>query len=173
MIFVTVGTHEQQFNRLLECVDKLIEKKIITEEVIAQIGYSTYIPKFYKYEKIMNYSEMQKAFSEANVVITHGGPSTFMEVISKGKIPIVVPRQKKYEEHVNNHQLDFCRQLSNKGFDSFILVEDISDLGFVLNNYNDYIKKILFKSNNQNFNNAIEKICLNLFGDKNENKCNY
>ena len=38
MIFVTVGTHEQPFDRLIKELDTLIEKKVITETVIAQIG---------------------------------------------------------------------------------------------------------------------------------------
>jgi UDP-N-acetylglucosamine transferase subunit ALG13 len=42
MIFITVGTHTQPFNRLLQKIDELIEKGIIKEKVIAQIGYSTY-----------------------------------------------------------------------------------------------------------------------------------
>ena len=41
MIFVTVGTHEQQFNRLIEYVDRLN----LDEDVFIQTGYSTYIPK--------------------------------------------------------------------------------------------------------------------------------
>ena len=43
MIFVTVGTHEQQFNRLVEYIDKIAEK--MDEEIIIQIGFSTYKPK--------------------------------------------------------------------------------------------------------------------------------
>ena len=34
MIFVTVGTHEQQFNRLIEEIDRLKENGIIKDEVI-------------------------------------------------------------------------------------------------------------------------------------------
>ena len=45
MIFVTVGTHEQQFNRLLKKVDELVENGFINEEVIIQSGFSTYIIK--------------------------------------------------------------------------------------------------------------------------------
>ena len=56
MIFITLGSQKFQFNRLLEEVDKLIEQGIITEEVFAQIGYSDYKPKNYKYNKsIINY----------------------------------------------------------------------------------------------------------------------
>lgn len=45
MIFVTVGTHEQQFNRLITCVDEMKENGLIKEEVMIQTGFSTYIPK--------------------------------------------------------------------------------------------------------------------------------
>ena len=43
MIFVTVGTHEQQFNRLVEYMDKWAKEH--AEKVIIQTGYSTYEPK--------------------------------------------------------------------------------------------------------------------------------
>ena len=45
MIFVTVGTHEQQFNRLVECVDQMKQKGLLEDEVIIQTGFSTYEPK--------------------------------------------------------------------------------------------------------------------------------
>ena len=46
MIFVTVGTHEQQFNRLIKEIDYLKQKKIICEEVFIQTGFSTYISEY-------------------------------------------------------------------------------------------------------------------------------
>ncbi len=46
MIFVTVGTHEQPFNRLIKEVDRLVETGIIKDEVFIQTGYSTYEPNF-------------------------------------------------------------------------------------------------------------------------------
>ena len=48
MIFVTVGTHEQPFNRLVKAIDKLKKDGVITEDVIMQTGYSTYEPKYCK-----------------------------------------------------------------------------------------------------------------------------
>ena len=44
MIFVTVGTHEQPFDRLLKCIDEMVEERKIKEEVIIQKGYSDYEP---------------------------------------------------------------------------------------------------------------------------------
>ena len=44
MIFVTVGTHEQPFDRLIKCVDELKRDNKIKENVIIQTGYSNYEP---------------------------------------------------------------------------------------------------------------------------------
>ena len=48
MIFVTVGTHEQPFNRLIKAVDELKRDGVITEDVVMQTGFSTYEPKYCK-----------------------------------------------------------------------------------------------------------------------------
>ena len=45
MIFVTVGTHEQPFNRLIKKIDDLVANGSIQEEVIMQTGFSTYKPE--------------------------------------------------------------------------------------------------------------------------------
>ena len=76
MIFVTVGTHEQQFNRLVKYMDKWAMQH--DEEVIIQTGYSTYEPKHCKWQKIFPYQEMIKKVDEEKNIITHGGPSSFI-----------------------------------------------------------------------------------------------
>ena len=44
MIFVTVGTHEQPFNRLIQEVDRLKRENIIKDEVMVDVDVlSTYI----------------------------------------------------------------------------------------------------------------------------------
>ena len=45
MIFVTVGTHEQPFNRLIQKVDELKKDGVITEDVIIQTGFESSIMK--------------------------------------------------------------------------------------------------------------------------------
>ena len=94
MIFVTVGTHEQPFDRLLKCIDKMIEEGKIKEEVIVQKGYTEYELKNCKSYKLIGYDEMQQYIMDARIVITHGGPASFLNVLSFNKIPIVVPRRK-------------------------------------------------------------------------------
>lgn len=165
MIFVTVGTHEQQFNRLIKKVDELVADGTITEEVIMQTGYSTYEPKNCKWDKLLPYDEMEKNVKEARIVITHGGPASFMMVLQEKKIPIVVPRQKQFEEHINNHQVEFVKTMSER-FKNIIPVLDIEELGGIIRNYSEYCQKMSANgtiSNNAVFNKEFEEIVKNLY----------
>ena len=141
MIFVTVGTHEQQFNRLIEEVDRLKEKGIIKEDVFIQTGYSTYEPKHCEWSKLIPYKEMQRLNKEARIVITHGGPASFVAPLQLGKIPIVVPRQAKFDEHVNDHQVDFSKAVSERN-KNILAIFDIKDLEKTIKNYDKLVKKI-------------------------------
>ncbi len=128
MIFVTVGTHEQPYNRLVECIDKLKEDGDIQEAVIIQTGYSTYEPQHCKWQKLFPYQEMLKLVEEARIVITHGGPSSFIMPLQIGKTPIVVPRRHEFNEHVNDHQVAFSKAVGER-LGTIILVEDMDKLG--------------------------------------------
>ena len=152
MIFVTVGTHEQPFNRLVQKVDELKRDGIIQEEVIIQTGYSTYEPKYCQWSKLIPYQEMVKNVEDARIVITHGGPASFIMPLQIGKIPIVVPRQHQFGEHVNDHQVEFTRNVAER-MGTIIPVEDINNLGDTITNYEQIIVKMghEMSSNNARF----------------------
>lgn len=127
MIFVTVGTHEQPFNRLIQEVDHLVETGVIKEEVFIQAGYSIYEPKFCQWSRLISFDQMSEFMQKADIIITHGGPATFMSAIANGKKPIVVPRQEKFGEHVNDHQIDFCEKVNSR-FNNIYLVNNTNEL---------------------------------------------
>lgn len=159
MIFVTVGTHEQQFNRLLKWVDDLVSKGIIKEKVIMQTGYSTYMPVNCISEKFFSYSQMLEYVKEAKIVITHGGPSSFIMPLQIGKTPIVVPRKAEFDEHVNNHQITFCRAVSER-MGTILVVEEEEELCKAISEYDFIVKKMNreIRSNNAKFNRELQKI---------------
>lgn len=167
MIFVTVGTHEQQFNRLVECVDQMKEKGLLQEEVIVQTGYSTYEPKHCTWQKLFPFQQMVKNVEQARIVITHGGPSSFIMPLQIGKIPIVVPRQKQYEEHVNDHQVDFCRAVSQRQ-GNIILAEEMDALEQAILRYDEITAGMTAgqSSNNAKFNEAFGALVEGLFQKK-------
>ena len=164
MIFVTVGTHEQPFNRLVECMDGLKKDGTITEEVIIQTGYSTYEPKYCKWQKMFPYQEMIKLVDKARIVITHGGPSSFIMPLQIGKTPIVVPRKHEYNEHVNDHQVEFARNVAQR-MGTIIPVEDINTLGDIITNYDQIVAGMGhgMNSNNAKFNEELEKLVSELY----------
>ena len=48
-------------------------------------------------------------------ILTSGGPASFIMPLQIGKTPIVVPRQHQFNEHVNDHQVEFARNFLEKG----------------------------------------------------------
>lgn len=164
MIFVTAGTHEQPFDRLIKAIDDLKADGTLTEEIIVQTGYSTYLPQHCVWKKMLPYSEMKQLVSDARIVVTHGGPSSFLMPIQLNKVPVVVPRMMRYGEHVNDHQVMFCREVLSRN-NNFILVEDIGTLRDVFTQYDALAAKCSAGaiSNNAAFNEGIQKIVADLF----------
>lgn len=159
MIFVTVGTHEQQFDRLIREVDRLRGNGDIEEDVIAQIGFGTYEPESCKWSRFYPYQKMCEYVAEARIVITHGGPSSFLAPLQMGKVPIVVPRQKRFGEHVNEHQVEFCRAVQER-MGNIILVENVGELLGSVEDYDRLVcgMSIGAKSNSDTFNEEFAKI---------------
>ena len=166
MIFVTVGTHEQPFDRLVQYLDEQKAAGIITEEVIIQTGYSNYEPVHCTWSKLLPYAEMVKNVEQARIVITHGGPSSFIMPLQVGKTPVVVPRQEKFGEHVNDHQLIFARQVEQRQ-KNIIVVEDVNDLSRILLDYDTIVSSMNtgLNSNNQAFCDTFSKIAESLIKD--------
>lgn len=109
MIFITLGSQKFQFNRLLKAVDEIA----VDEDVFAQIGYSDYKPRNYRYKEFLDRDEFENMMSKADIVITHGGTGAIIEAVKKGKKVIAVPRLKKYGEHVDDHQIQLIGQFRN------------------------------------------------------------
>lgn len=92
---------------------------MIQDDVIIQTGFSTYEPKYCQWSKLIPYQQMVKNVADARIVITHGGPASFIMPLQIGKTPIVVPRQHQFNEHVNDHQVEFARNVAAENGDDY------------------------------------------------------
>jgi len=126
-IFVTLGTHPQQFDRLLKEVDLLVEQKKITGKVFCQTGHSSYKPKKCEFTKFLNLDDFNKKLSHANIVITHGGEGNVGLCKNLGKKMIVIPRRKEFGEHTNDHQLELAKVVEHKKLG--LVAWDVKELG--------------------------------------------
>lgn len=159
MIFVTVGTHEQSFQRLIKEIDILVGSGKINQEVFIQKGYTEYEVKNCKNEKLLDYDTMMMLFKKANIIITHGGPATIMQAWQESKIPIVVPRNPVFREHVDNHQIEFVKKLESEG--KVIAVYEIDKLLDAIASYSSN-QSIKYNKSDE-FINKLEKIIVNIF----------
>ena len=116
-----------------------------------------------KWSKLYPYSKMVELVEQARIVITHGGPSSFIMPLQIGKIPIVVPRKKEFDEHVNDHQVDFAKAVAERQ-GNIIVVEDVHKVADTLENYDKIIREMQngMQSNNKRFCDQFEKIVAGL-----------
>src|SRR3989338_11637410 len=110
MIFVTVGTHPGQFDRLIMHIDKIAPK--IKEKIIIQRGFTKYRPKNCEYFDFAD--SLEPYFKKARLVISQSATSLLEFVLFNKRPLITVPRQKKFHEHLNDHQIEFAVFLEEK-----------------------------------------------------------
>ena len=144
MIFVSLGTQDKPFNRIIDYILKLKEeiKELEDIEIVFQIGQTKLseeeknkIEKLNEKtnekkvsEKIKNKEEknitvfnmlkpeeMKKYIINSSIVITHAGVGTIMECIEHNKDIIVLPRKEENGEHVNNHQEEIAFEMEKNG----------------------------------------------------------
>ena len=116
MILVMLGTQKNSFYRLLDEVQKCINKKVINEKVVVQAGYTKYESKDMEIFDLVPSDELNEYVKKANYVITHGGVGSIVTCLKMNKKVIAVPRYHKYGEHVNDHQLQIIQTFDGQGF---------------------------------------------------------
>lgn len=116
MIFVTVGTQDVPFDRLLKAVEKQIKNGNIKEEVIVQCGKTKFKSKNMKFINFLELEEFNKLIKKANLIICHGGVGSILDGLKNNKVVIACPRLAKYKEHNNDHQLEIINKFSNDGY---------------------------------------------------------
>jgi UDP-N-acetylglucosamine transferase subunit ALG13 len=114
--FVTLGSHDQQFARLLLAVVEAVREGVLPAPVFAQTG-STEPPEGFLGETAayLAPSDFAERLVHSEVVVTHGGAGAIAAAIAAGKRPIVLPRKGDFGEHVDDHQQDIVRKLAEVG----------------------------------------------------------
>jgi UDP-N-acetylglucosamine transferase subunit ALG13 len=134
LIFVTVGSRNYPFNRLFKKIDELYEEGILTDTMYAQIGTSTYQPKYYEYRDFISQEEFTEKIESADIVVSHGASGSIMKALNAGKKVIAVTRLEKYGEHINDHQIQNNEAFGSNGY---VLMADLE-----LKNLGECFKKI-------------------------------
>jgi UDP-N-acetylglucosamine--N-acetylmuramyl-(pentapeptide) pyrophosphoryl-undecaprenol N-acetylglucosamine transferase len=113
--FVSVGTRQEPFDRLLAMVDQAVAEGLLPRPVIAQSGTSRYRPASYSASPSMTPTEMAEALRSARYVVCHGGSGLIAEAIVAGRRPLVLARRKAAGEHRTEHQQQLVSKLDAEG----------------------------------------------------------
>lgn len=117
MIFVTVGTAHKPFDTLLKVLDAHNSNEDV--EIIAQVGYSVYEPKYLQWFRFAPHDEMVDHISKAELVITHGGFAIISECLRRNKPILVIPRSTDDREAVNPQE-ELAEYLAKLGLIDFL-----------------------------------------------------
>lgn len=120
MIFVTVGTNEAPFDRLIDAVPSIVGR----ERIVVQCGSSSLRPPGAECVDFLSFAELVDLVRDARVVVTHAGVGSILVALSNGKRPFVVPRRKRFGEAVDDHQVSLAARLEGVG-----LVTAVDDPG--------------------------------------------
>lgn len=155
MIFVTLGTQDRKFTRLLEAIQKQIDNKIIKEEVVVQAGVTCdFKSKDMKIFDLIPMDEFDEYIKRCDILITHGGVGSIITGLKNKKRVIAAARLKEHGEHQNNHQLQIIENFSREGY--IIPLDDFDKLGNIIKDIKEFKPKE-YKSNTDKFIKLIEK----------------
>lgn len=107
---MTVGTPKHDFSRLIRRMDSIAK----STDMFMQIGNTKYVPSGSEYKRFLSRKEFEEMIAKSDIVVTHAGVGTIIDALNAGKRTVVVPRRKKFGEHVNDHQMDITRELEKE-----------------------------------------------------------
>jgi UDP-N-acetylglucosamine transferase subunit ALG13 len=121
VIFATVGSTQIPFERFVRALETLPG-----EQLLVQHGPVEPPAGAAQANAFMQFPQMIESMEAADVVVCHAGAGSILCALRAGHTPVVVPRLKRYEETVDDHQVEFSRALAAKG--KVIAVEDLDRL---------------------------------------------
>jgi UDP-N-acetylglucosamine transferase subunit ALG13 len=115
LLLVTVGTDHHPFDRLVRWADAWLAGHPGELRCLMQTGTSAPPTGAADWQAYLEFDALQAAMGSAAAVVCHGGPGTILGARHRGAVPIVVPRQHRLGEHVDDHQVAFSRRLAADG----------------------------------------------------------
>ena len=124
MIYVTLGTMFLDFQRLVRKMDQIAERT--GEQVIIQIGLGGTVPAHCDHFDFKPRDEVLALQRQARVIVCHAGIGSVMDALAAQRPLLVVPRLKRLNEHMNDHQLDIAQAVQRRGWGRMVC--DIDEL---------------------------------------------
>lgn len=123
-VVVTLGTEDFSFRRAVERLVRILPKDA---EVLWQIGSTDPSGLGIDARPSVPAQELRHAISEADVVVSHAGTGSALTAFELGKSPLLLPREARYHEHVDDHQQLTARELERRGLALAVAVDRLGE----------------------------------------------
>lgn len=122
-VFVTLGTiRPYRFDGL---VDALLDTDLCGPDTVWQLGVTSRNGLAGQVHEYMTAEQFKQAAQDADVVVTHAGVGTVMDLLDLGICPVVVPRRAAHGEHVDDHQQQIVDLLTSLKLAEPVTVENL------------------------------------------------
>lgn len=111
--FVSVGNAKQHFERLIKAVVAISSS--LPQPVVVQHGATSIDAPNCDCRPFVSMAEFEILVSSAELLILHAGAGSVIHAVRAGKLPIVMPRKASLAEHVDDHQIEFAKELEQSG----------------------------------------------------------
>ncbi|MCW2494322.1 glycosyltransferase [Jatrophihabitans sp.] len=123
-IFVTLGTiRPYRFDALLDRIRDTLPDEA---EITWQLGCTDRTDLPGTVHTLMSANDFLAAAQAADIVISHGGVGTAMALVEMGKRTVLVPRRAQRNEHVDDHQVQVCRDFEARGLVTYREVDQLT-----------------------------------------------
>lgn len=132
MITVTLGTIPIQFDRVIQWLETLLEDSTILEPTFVQYGVSD-ISRLEKHPlitaaSILEGDQLFQLVNNSRLVISHAGQGSTRWLAACKASFVILPRLSQYGEHIDNHQLSFCKSVESFGIRYCTSLEELRNI---------------------------------------------
>lgn len=134
-VFVSLGSSKFKLERIIPAIEKLVTWNC---DVVVQAGATYPVLKDCDFSdnclmfEFCGRADFERYISRAVAVVGHAGAGLVMSSVAVSLKPIIIPRVSSFNEHVDDHQIDFFLALLRRGLchgsDVLESIETIEDL---------------------------------------------
>lgn len=125
-VFVSVGTHEQPFQRLLDLAASALDDTRLSLELAVQFGVGEWSRDDAIASAYLTPAEMSEHLDWCDIFVSQASPGNVFSAIEHHRWPYVLGRRQLLGEHVDDHQAHFAAFAQTQGLCTNL--DDFDDL---------------------------------------------
>jgi UDP-N-acetylglucosamine--N-acetylmuramyl-(pentapeptide) pyrophosphoryl-undecaprenol N-acetylglucosamine transferase len=111
-VVVTLGSQTYGFRRLVEGLLRVLPPGA---DILWQTGYTDTSGLGIDAVTFLPADDLLESMRKADLVVAHAGVGSALAAMQAGHSPLLVPRRRARNEHVDDHQVQIARHLVNRG----------------------------------------------------------